>query len=159
MSLAKNSRSVSANTPEAPPAPPVEGAEVVEGGKRTRRGRTARAPYPNIPATGLAAWPGDYNPNVHGRLKPTDFADECVYCSGMQSMHTRIAQEYADRGSMLAALGTVKDREQASKAVRLIQQLEILKQQMAESGVDPEVVTRMVELAKKNAAGGVPVKA
>lgn len=149
MSRIANSRSVSANTPEAPPAPPVEG-EVTEGGKK-KRGRAARAPYPNIPDTGLAAWPNDYNPNVHARLKPSDFVDECVYCDGMAALHASISTSYTDRKNMLAALGSVKDREQASKAVRLIQQLEALKAQMAESGVDPEVVTRMVELAKKGA--------
>lgn len=153
MSKISNSRASSANTPEAPPTPPVEGREVTEGGKK-RRGRSARATYPNIPATGLAAWPDDYNPNVHARLKESDFADGVAYWHGLSAQFTRQAQEASDRGNMLAALGTVKDREQASKAVRLIQQLEILKQQMAESGVDPEVVTRMVELAKKNATAG-----
>ncbi len=135
------------------PSAAAPGTQAPEGKKekKPKPERVPRVPYP-VPEGGLADWPADFDAKKHKPLGRKDFANEGKYLIRKAEHLEKLAAAYRHEAETGERLGGVKDKGRAKKLIKLNEQFEALKNQLAAEGIDVATILAGLQSTAKSAA-------
>jgi hypothetical protein len=84
----------------------------------------------------LDAIPTDFNPKQNNKLRANDFSDEALFCEFNAALYQKIADSWTKKGKKIRALGSATDKKKALKYIKMREQLQALREQLAAQGGD-----------------------
>lgn len=106
-----------------------------------------------VPEGGIKSLPLDppWNPDKHKMLQAANFADEADYLEWRGRLYLERGQKMVNKAGKLRSLGTMEEREKASRLEKVLariekqkQEVEELKASLIESGQDPDAVIALL---------------